>query len=125
MNWYLEVLKKYATFDGRARRKEYWMFTLINFLIMIGLMIVMGIAGQDNPQIIGILGMILNLYGLAVFLPGLAVTFRRLHDTNRSGWFWLLGFIPIIGAIILIVFLAQDGDASENQYGSNPKLVTA
>jgi uncharacterized membrane protein YhaH (DUF805 family) len=125
MNWYLEVLKKYATFDGRARRKEYWMFTLINFLIMIGLMIVMGIAGQDNPQIIGILGMILNLYGLAVFLPGLAVTFRRLHDTNRSGWFWLLGFIPIIGAIILIVFLAQDGDASENQYGSKTKLVTA
>jgi uncharacterized membrane protein YhaH (DUF805 family) len=119
MNWYIEVLKKYAEFNGRARRMEYWYFFLFNFLIMVGLIMIGGAMGSSSG------GILYNLYSLAVLIPGIAVGIRRLHDTNRSGWFLLIGFIPVIGWLILIYFFAQDGDASENQYGPNPKLVTA
>ncbi len=120
MGWYLKVLKQYVNFQGRATRKEYWMFVLFNFLIMLGLTIidVIIIATADISQSI-----FSNLYSLAVFLPSLAVGARRLHDTGRSGWWLLLALIPLIGAIVLIIFFVQDSEPNQNQYGPNPKLM--
>jgi len=115
MNWYLDVLKKYAVFNGRARRKEYWMFFLFNIIIMVVLGIVEGMVG--GPGVLG------ALYGLAVLLPGIGVSIRRLHDTDRSGWWLLIGLIPLIGAIVLLVFFVQDSQAVENQHGPNPKAA--
>ena len=97
MNWYLMVLKNYATFNGRARRKEYWMFFLFNIIIAILLAVIEGIVGSP-----GIVGM---LYSLAVLIPGIAVSVRRLHDTDRSGWWMLIALVPLIGAIVLLVFM--------------------
>jgi uncharacterized membrane protein YhaH (DUF805 family) len=123
MNWYLEVLKKYAVFNGRARRKEYWMFFLFNVIISTVLMIVDGIVGTSAaPGAIGLLG---GLYTLAVLIPGIAVAVRRLHDTGRSGLWILIGLVPFVGLIVLIVFMVQDGTPGENEFGKNPKLVTA
>ena len=116
MSWYLAVLKNYAGFTGRARRTEYWMFTLINLVIAVVLSIIDAVIKTSIP---------LYLYDLAVLIPSLAVAFRRLHDTGRTAWWLLIGLIPIIGAIVLIVFLATPGDAGDNQYGSDPKLVPA
>ena len=117
MNWYLTVLKKYAVFSGRARRKEYWMFALFSFIIAFALGFIEGITGI-GPENVSFLAII---YGLAVLIPSLAVSVRRLHDTNRSGWWLLIGLVPLIGAIAILVFTVQDGQPSENQYGSNPK----
>ena len=120
MNWYVEVLKKYAVFSGRARRKEYWYFLLFNIIIGFVLGLIEGTTGlaRKNPQ--SILGLI---YSLAVLLPGLAVSVRRLHDTGRSGWLVLIALVPFVGGIILLVFMAQDGTPGENQYGPNPKAA--
>lgn len=117
MNWYIEVLKKYAVFDGRARRMEYWMFVLFNVIISIVLGVIDNVLGTVTEIGQGLLGLV---YSLGVLLPGIAVTIRRLHDTGRSGWYILLGFIPCIGAIILLVFMVQDSDAGDNEYGPNP-----
>lgn len=123
MNWYLEVLKKYADFNGRARRKEYWMFFLFNIIISIALLIVDGILGTSAvPGAMGLLGAI---YLLALLIPGIAVAVRRLHDTGRSGWWILIVLVPFVGGIILIVFLVQDSMPGDNQFGRNPKMVTA
>ena len=107
-NYYIEVLKKYAVFSGRARRAEYWYFYLFNFLIGF----VLALISE---------GILAGIYSLGTLIPGLAVSVRRLHDTNRSGWWLLIGLIPFIGNIILIYFLAQDSQPGENKYGSNPK----
>lgn len=115
MNWYLEVLKKYAVFSGRARRKEYWMFVLFNLIISLVLGFVEGLVG--GPGIIG------TIYGLAVLIPGIAVSVRRLHDTNRSGWWLLIAFVPLVGVIMLLIFMAADSTPGDNQFGSNPKTA--
>ena len=122
MNWYLEVLKKYAVFGGRARRREYWSFALFNVLISIVLAIIDYVTGTFRPA--GGMGLLGTLYGLAVLIPSIAVSVRRLHDTDRSGWCLLIGLIPIIGAIILLIFVLKDSQPGENQYGSNPKAST-
>ena len=123
MNWYLEVLKKYAVFGGRARRREYWYFALFNILISIALAIIDGVTGTLSAEAgIGLLG---AFYALAVLIPGIAVSVRRLHDTNRSGWWLLIVLVPLIGAIVLLVFMVQDSQPGENQYGPNPKAATA
>lgn len=114
MDWYLAVLKKYADFSGRARRKEYWMFALINFLITLVIGVLASMASAFT-----VLGWI---YALAVLIPGIAVTVRRLHDTGRSAWMLLIALIPLVGAIVLIVFLCQDSAPGNNEYGPNPKL---
>lgn len=114
MEWYMAVIKNYAGFEGRARRKEYWMYVLINALIGMGITAV-GLATG--------LFFLSGLYGLAVMIPGWAVTVRRLHDTNRSGWWMLVTLVPLIGGIILLVFLASAGDYGENDYGSDPKAA--
>jgi uncharacterized membrane protein YhaH (DUF805 family) len=116
MNWYLEVLKKYAVVSGRARRSEYWYFVLFNLIILIILTI---IDYAINSAILS------TIYNLAVLIPSIAVGVRRLHDTNRTGWWLLIGLIPIIGWIVLIIFMVQDSQKGENQYGPNPKGVAA
>lgn len=103
---YLDVLKKYTVFTGRARRQEFWLFALVSFVISFVL------------SFIGPLG---YLYSLAVLLPCLALGARRLHDTGRSGWWQLIGIIPLVGIIVLIVFAVQDSQPGENQFGPNPK----
>lgn len=121
MNWYLEVLKKYAVFSGRARRQEYWYFFLFSLIISIVLAVVDGVTGSFSAEAgVGLLG---GIYALAVLIPGLAVSVRRLHDTGRSGWWLLIALIPVIGAIVLLVFMVLEGKPGTNQYGSNPKGV--
>lgn len=122
MNWYLDALKNYAVFNGRSHRKAYWLFVLFNMLIAIGLAIVDSMAGTfDQETGFGLFG---ALYALAVFLPGLAITVRRLHDTSRSGWWALLVLIPVLGVLVLIVFMVLDSHPGTNEYGPNPKGVT-
>ena len=111
------VLKKYAEFKGRARRSEYWYFTLFNFVISLVLGFIDGWLGLGS-EFIGLLG---GLYSLGIIIPSIAVSVRRLHDTGRSGWWLLIGLIPLIGAIVLIVFFVQDSQAGSNEYGPNPK----
>jgi len=113
MNWYLAVLKNYAGFEGRAHRTEYWMFALFNFLISLVIALIEGML--NIGQTLGI------LYALAVLIPSLAVTARRLHDTGRSGWMILICLIPIIGCIWLLVLACLDSQPGTNQYGPNPK----
>jgi uncharacterized membrane protein YhaH (DUF805 family) len=121
MNWYLDVLKnKYAMFNGRARRKEYWFFVLFNILASIALGIVDGITGTFNNEMgVGLLG---GIYWLAVLIPAIAVAVRRLHDTGRTGWWLLLCLIPVIGGLVLLIFMVFDSEPGDNQYGPNPKL---
>jgi uncharacterized membrane protein YhaH (DUF805 family) len=121
VDWYLAALKKYAVFSGRARRREYWYFFLFNVIITIVLGIAEGVIGlmpNSNQSILA------GIYGLAVLIPGLAVGVRRLHDTNRSGWWLLLGLIPLIGALILLFLFISNGDSGPNQYGPDPKQMS-
>ncbi|MGD0682512.1 MAG: DUF805 domain-containing protein [Terracidiphilus sp.] len=119
MNWYLMVWNKYAQFSGRSRRKEYWMFTLFNCLIYLPLYI-LGLVFHEN--VVGTIFLCLCIiYCLAIIVPALAVTVRRLHDTGKSGWMILLCLIPIIGGIIVFVFTVLDSDPGPNEYGPNPK----
>ena len=123
MNWYLKVLKQYADFSGRARRKEYWMFALFNIIFIIIAMIldnVLGLTVGELPY-----GVFYFLYILVIFIPALAVSVRRLHDVGKSGWMYLIILIPLIGSIWLLVLAVTDSNPGENQYGSNPKEVTA
>ena len=121
MNWYLAVLKNYAGFSGRARRKEYWMFALFNMIFLIVAMILDNVLGT---AIEGVgYGLFYILYGVAVLIPGLAVLFRRLHDVGKSGWMILIALIPLIGAIWLLILLVTDSKPGENEYGPNPKEV--
>jgi uncharacterized membrane protein YhaH (DUF805 family) len=121
VSWYLEVLRKYAQFDGRARRKEYWMFTLFYVLIAFGLGVVGGMLGIGDSTVTG--NMIGIIYFVATFIPSIAVGIRRLHDTGRSGWWSLIVFIPIIGVLALVIFAVQDSEPGTNAYGPNPKMA--
>ena len=123
MNWYLGVLKKYAEFSGRARRREYWFFVLFNIIVSIVLVMIDSATG--TLRMAAGFGLLSGLYSLAVLIPSLAVAVRRLHDTNRTGWWLLLAFIPLIGAIILIVFFATEGTSGNNDFGPNPKAAAA
>ena len=116
MNWYLDVLKKYAVFSGRAHRTEFWMFALFNFIISFVLGLIQGVIGIGSA--------LSGIYTLAILVPSIAVSARRLHDTGRSGWWQLIGLIPFIGFIVLIVFFVQDSKA-DNQFGANPKAAPA
>jgi len=119
MNWYIEVLKKYTEFSGRARRKEYWYFALINIIVTIILTMVDSAMGTLN-ELTGY-GVLNTVYSLAVLLPAIGVGIRRLHDIGKSGWWLLIGFIPLVGAIVLIIFFVKDSQPGENLYGPNPK----
>ncbi|NEW05325.1 DUF805 domain-containing protein [Paenibacillus sp. SYP-B3998] len=114
MDWYLKVLQNYVGFQGRARRKEYWMFALFSAIVSIVLAIL--------DMVLSIYPLLTGIYALAVLLPSLAVVVRRLHDTGRSGWWYFIGLIPLIGGIIVLVFLCTDSQENDNQYGPNPKI---
>ena len=113
IGYYINVLKNYATFKGRARRMEFWMFNLCNFLVGI----LLGILSVFVPA----LAFLSFIYSLAIFIPSLAVTVRRLHDTNRGGGWIFIMFVPLIGSIWLLVLMFLDGTQGENRFGPNPK----
>ena len=117
MDWYMAVLKKYADFSGRARRREYWMFVLINFLIGCAL----GVIGALVHGLV----FLSWVYSLAVLVPSIAVSVRRLHDTGRSGWWLLIGLIPLIGALILLYWFCQPSAQGANEYGEVPATAPA
>ncbi len=122
MNWYTKVLKQYADFNGRARRTEYWMFTLVNIIISFSFLMMDNRMGASIFEFDGIAyGYLTLLYSMAVFIPSLAVTVRRLHDIGKSGWWYLVGLIPFIGGIWLLFLLVKEGVPQENEYGPNPK----
>ena len=119
MNWYLHVLKNYATFSGRARRKEYWMFFLISALISIVLTLLDILLGTYSVEYEA--GLFSGLYSLLILIPSIAVVVRRLHDTDRSGWWILISLIPLIGVIVLFLFICLDSQPGTNRFGANPK----
>ncbi|MBG2913418.1 DUF805 domain-containing protein [Proteus cibarius] len=126
MNWYLEVIKNnYANFSGRARRKEYWMFTLVNTIIITILYaIVISSIDMNTGEMSSlgsIVGIILGIYSLAIIIPSLAVTIRRFHDQDKSGWMFLLAFIPAVGGLIVFVFMCLEGTKGDNRFGPDPK----
>jgi uncharacterized membrane protein YhaH (DUF805 family) len=114
MEYYVGVLKKYAVFEGRATRSEFWYFVLFNFIISIAIGIVES-ALLGGSSFLGL------IYSLAVLIPGIAVGARRLHDIGKSGWWMLIGLVPLVGWIILIVFYATDSQGGANMYGPDPK----
>ena len=121
MNWYREALRKYATFEGRARRKEYWTFALINFVVVFVLSLIDMRLGTFSMEF-GV-GLLSGLYSLAVLIPIMAVTVRRLHDTNRSGWWFLIAFVPIVGWLVIVALACLDSQPGANRFGPNPKGV--
>ena len=129
MNYYLAVLKNYATFTGRARRSEYWYFVLFNIIFIIVAMFLDNIFGTTfkldtiNGAVSTPYGYFYIAYVLAVLIPGLAVSVRRLHDVGKSGWFYFIILIPIVGAIWLLVLACTDSIFGANKYGLNPKGI--
>ncbi|RPF72093.1 DUF805 domain-containing protein [Aurantiacibacter spongiae] len=140
MNWMILPLKRYAEFTGRSRRKEYWMFVLLNVIVVVVLSFIAGIVGTgintvangDPTSVLGFftggVGLLLGLYFLAILIPSIAVSVRRLHDRNMSGW-WYLGFVvlslvPFVGfiaSIAMLVIFALPGTDGPNRYGPDPK----
>jgi len=115
MTWYLNVLKKYAVFEGRARRKEYWMFILFNIIFAFLVSII-------NIQLRGFY-IIFGIYILAMIIPTISVIVRRLHDIGKSGFWIFIRLIPIIGGIWMLILLCTEGQTGANQYGEDPKFM--
>ena len=109
------VFTQYATFSGRARRSEYWYFTLFTMIVSA----ILGVIGEALPM----LAFLDTIYSIATLVPGLAVTWRRLHDIGKGGGWYFLLFIPLVGWIFLLVWLCRDSQPGENAYGPNPKEV--
>lgn len=119
MEWMFVPLQKYAVFSGRARRREYWMYAL--FLLIVGIVaavleVSLGWAAPGEGW-----GPLTTVLSLATFVPSLAVAVRRMHDIGRSGWWVLVGLIPLIGWIVMLVFFVQDSEPGANRFGPNPK----
>jgi uncharacterized membrane protein YhaH (DUF805 family) len=126
MEWMIMPLKRYADFSGRSRRKEYWMFVLLQMLVLVPVLLIafaIGGPSEDPADPFGSIAVlaVLAVYFLAFFIPGLAVQVRRFHDQDKSGWFILLGFIPYVGSIILLVFMCLEGTRGPNRFGPDPK----
>jgi len=120
MNWYLKCLKQYADFSGRARRKEFWMYVLFYMIIAIVLHVIDSMLGWVTPEFdMGVLG---GLYSLCMFIPGLAVSVRRLHDIGKSGWNFLFILIPLVGAVVLLIWFCKEGERRGNAWGLDPKI---
>jgi uncharacterized membrane protein YhaH (DUF805 family) len=123
MSWYLEALKKYAVFAGRSRRKEYWyfvLFTVIVSVVLSGIDLLLGTYSFSSN-----VGLLSGIYALAIIIPTLAVSVRRLHDIDRTGWWVLINLVPVIGSIVLLVFAVLDGTPGGNRFGPNPKGTTS
>ncbi len=119
MSWFIEALKKYAVFSGRSRRKEYWYFVLFVVIISIVLSIIDGLFGTYHRSTGA--GLLSTIFSLAVLIPSIAVSVRRLHDIDRTGWWVLISLVPLVGWIVLLVFHLQDSTLGTNRYGPNPK----
>jgi uncharacterized membrane protein YhaH (DUF805 family) len=119
MGWYLEALKKYAVFGGRSRRKEYWYFVLFSLVVSLVLSAIDALLGTFSSSTN--VGLLSGIYGLAIIIPSIAVSVRRLHDIDRTGWWVLISLVPVIGAIVLLVFAVLNGTPGENRFGPNPK----
>ncbi|WP_347332230.1 DUF805 domain-containing protein [Marinimicrobium locisalis] len=111
MEYFTDALKQYATFTGRATRQQYWMYVLFYLIFYVVAVVIDAVLGTM---------FVTTIYALALLVPSIAIAARRLHDTGRTGWWQLISLIPLIGAIVLLVFLVQDSDAA-NDYGPNPK----
>lgn len=128
MEWMIMPLRRYADFSGRSCRREYWMFTLLNVIVIFALALIVSlgmglgsIAGDVGLAIFaGIGGLVFGIYGLAVIVPSIAVQVRRFHDQDKSGWFVLLAFIPYLGGLILLVFMLLEGTRGPNRFGPDP-----
>lgn len=126
MEWMLMPLKRYADFSGRSRRKEYWMFTLLNIVVLTVLMVLVGVGGgvggQNGTSVLsGAALALVCIYALAMVVPSLAVQVRRFHDQGKSGWYVLLGLIPYLGGVVVMVFMFMEGTHGPNPYGPDPK----
>lgn len=121
MSWFLHVMKNTFNFSGRARRKEFWMFTLMTFVISFVLTMIDIFAGLEFAPDVGILS---TIFGLIILIPSLSVTVRRLHDTGRSGAWILIGLIPLVGWIVILVFMVLDSQPEANRFGPNPKSAS-
>jgi uncharacterized membrane protein YhaH (DUF805 family) len=122
INWYKKVVfENYANFKGRARRSEYWYFALMNLIILVIATVLDSTLGMNFAPLP--YGYLYLLVVLTTFIPGLAVAVRRLHDVGKSGWFYFIALIPIIGAIWLLVLFFTEGNKGENQYGPDPKAI--
>ncbi|HTY24796.1 MAG TPA: DUF805 domain-containing protein [Desulfomonilaceae bacterium] len=121
MSWYIGCFKKYATFAGRARRKEYWFFVLFNFIAFFIAALLDNLLKLNFENLN--YGWIYTIYALAVIIPSLAVGVRRLHDLGKSGWWLFISLIPLVGGIWLLVLMCTDSQPGDNKYGPNPKGV--
>ncbi len=119
MDWYVQVLENYAVFSGRATRQEYWMFNLINFIIAIVVIVIDNLFGITFKN--SFYGWLYVIYSLLIIIPSWAVTVRRLHDVDKSGWWAFITLIPILGGLYLLFLLVSDSDPYQNEYGPNPK----
>ena len=122
MKWWILCMRKYADFSGRARRMEFWMFTLFSSIFTLAAVWIDYSLGTMSKNGTGLLS---TVFELAILVPTLAVTVRRLHDVGRSGWWYFIGFIPIIGMIWLLVLTVTDGNPGDNPYGPDPKASPA
>jgi uncharacterized membrane protein YhaH (DUF805 family) len=122
MSRFVEALKKYAVFSGRSRRKEYWYFALFVIIISFVLSIIDVLTGA-YARTVGV-GLLSSIFSLAVLIPSIAVTVRRLHDIDRSGWWLLIALVPLVGWIVLLGFSVQEGTPGSNRYGFNPKSAS-
>lgn len=123
MNWVKTVFRKYATFQGRAQRAEYWYFVLFYVVVYTVLGFLDGSLSRpaDEPS----WGLLSGVFALATLVPSIAVSVRRLHDTNRSGWWMLVMFVPLIGQLVMLIFMVLDGTPGDNRFGPNPKQQAA
>ena len=124
--YFLDIIKNhYCDFEGRARRKEYWMFVLWFMIIyMAWYFLELGLLfATESSAIVIAFSIVLWLFALALFLPSLGLAVRRLHDIGKSGWYYLFGFIPFVGWIILLVWFCTEGTIGPNEYGPDPKAA--
>jgi len=122
VSWYLEALKKYAVFTDRSRRKEYWYFVLFNIIVALVLAAIDALLGTFSSS--GNIGLLSGIYGLAVIIPSIAVTVRRIHDIDRTGWWVLINLVPF-GSIVILIFTLLDGTPGGNRFGPSPKAIVA
>lgn len=119
MNWYIDAFKNYFNFSGRAHRKAYWMFVLFYIIFAFVAGVLDGILGTVNQETgLGVIG---GVYAFATLIPSIALTTRRLHDTNRSGWWQLLYIIPFIGGLVVLIFTLLEGTNGDNRFGEDPR----
>lgn len=123
MEWMLMPLQRYADFNGRSCRKEYWMFVVFNLIVGLGLGIVTAILAPIGLWFVGIA--LIGLWVIAIFIPSLAVQVRRFHDQDKSGWFVLIGLVPYVGGLVVLVFMCLEGTRGENRFGPDPKAGSA